>query len=154
SLAPGPKEIGLRKLSVALALAASLLIFALVWWAWPHNNNTVPSPAVARLAADQDTLEQRLHKALLVEKPQERILQLAGLVEELQDEGAKMVDNTEKLDQGARFCARVVSKDLMEQARQLPQADRPAVLEKVVSRLERAESRASQMVIKLNNTSP
>src|SRR5262249_50329532 len=76
SVAPGPKEIGLRKLSVAFALAASLLIFALVWWAWPHSKNTVQPPTVARWVADQDKLKQRLDKALLVAKPQERILQL------------------------------------------------------------------------------
>jgi hypothetical protein len=156
-LAPGPKERGLRKLSVAFALAASLSIFALVWWSWPHSKNTVPSPQVVRWAADQGRLEQRLHKVLLVKKPQERILQLAGLAEELHDEAAKMVDNVEKrekLDQWARFYARVVSKDLMEQARQLPPAERPAVLEEVASRLERTESSASQMVTKLNNTAP
>jgi len=152
SVAPGPKEIGLRKLSVAFALAASLLIFSLVWWAWPHSNITVPSSVVDRRVADQDKLEQRLHKALLVEKPQERILQLAGLAEELLDEATKMADNAEKLDQRAQFYTRVVSKDLMEQARQLPPADRPAVLEEVASRLERTESKASQMVSKLNNT--
>jgi uncharacterized protein YhaN len=154
SLAPGPKERGLRKLSVAFALAASLLIFALVWWAWPHNSNSVPSLVVTRRAADQDKLEQRLHKVLLVERPQERILQLAGLAEELHDEAAEMVDNAEKLDQWARFFTRLVSKDLMEQARQLPPADRPAVLEEVVSRLVKTESKASRMVVKLNNTAP
>jgi hypothetical protein len=89
-----------------------------------------------------------------VEKPQERILQLAGLAEELHDEATKMVDNTEKLDQWARFYARVVSKDLMEQARQLPLAERPAVLNQVALHLERMESKASQMVVKLNNTAP
>jgi hypothetical protein len=154
SLAPGPKERGLRKLSVAFALAASLLIFALAWWAWPHSNNPVPSRAVARRLTDQDRLKQRLDKILLVEKPQERILQLAGLAEELHEEAAKMVDNAEKLDQWAQFYDRVVSKDLMEQAQQLPPVERPAVLGEVASRLERTESKASKMVIKLNNTLP
>jgi hypothetical protein len=153
ALAPGPKERGLRKLSIAFALAASLLIFALAWWSWPHDK-TGSSPAVARRAADQNKLDRRLHKVLLVEKPQERVLQLAGLAEELHDEAAKMVDDAERLDQWARFYARVVSKDLMEQARRLPPAERPAVLKQVASSLVTTESNASRKAAQLSPSAP
>jgi len=153
SLAPGPKERGLRKLSVAFALAASLLIFALAWWSWPHDK-TGPSAVAARRAADQDKLDQRLHKVLLAEKPRERVLQLAGLAEELHDEAAKMVDDAERLDQWARFYARVVSKDLMEQAQRLPPDERPDVLKQVASSLGTTESNASRKAAQLNPSAP
>ncbi len=153
SLAPGPKERGLRKLSIAFALAASLLIFALAWWSWPHDK-TVPSAVAAQRAADQDKLDQRLQKVLLMEKPRERILQLAGLAEELHDEASQMVEDADRLDQWARFYARVVDKELLEQARRLPPAERPAVLENVALRLGATESKASHRVVDLNLTDP
>ena len=152
TLAPGPKERGLRKLSVAFALAASLLIFALAWWSWPHDNTT-SSQGGARLA-EQDKLEQRLRKVLLAEKPQDRILQLAGLAEEVHDEARGLVDNTEKLNQWADFYSRLVGKELLEQARQLPPAERLTVLEPVASRLGKTESKASHMAVDLKHTAP
>lgn len=153
SLALGPKERALRKLSLAFALAASLLIFALAWWSWPHNSDA-PSSAVARRMADGEKLDRRLRKVLLAEKPKERVLQLARLAEELHEEAMKMVNDTEKLDQWARFYSLVVSKDLMEQARRLPPDERPAVLEKVASRLGTIESKASRRAAQLNPTDP
>ncbi|HEY7307758.1 MAG TPA: hypothetical protein VH643_00220 [Gemmataceae bacterium] len=153
ALAPGPKERGLRKLSIAFALAASLLIFALAWWSWPHDK-TVPPAVSAQRAADQDKLDRRLHKVLLTEKPRERILQVAGLLEELLDEATKMVDDAERVDQWARFCVRVVSKDLMEQARQLPPPERSTVLKEVASRLIATESKASHRVADLSHSDP
>lgn len=152
SLAPGPKERGLRKLSVAFALAASLLLFALAWWSWPHDSAR-PDPIVV-VKVDSDRLEQRLRKVLLVEKSQDRILQLAGLAEEVHDEARGLVENTEKLNQWAEFYARLVNTELLDQARQLPQSERPAVLQGIASRLERTESKASKKAVELKRTAP
>ncbi len=155
SLAPGPKERGLRKVSVAFALAAALLVFALAWWAWPHN--TSPSPAAGQLTQrqlDQKRLDQRLSKVLLVEAPKERVLQLADLAEKVHGEASAMMDNAAKLDQWARFYARIVSQHLMEQARQLPPADQPAVLRMVATSLTRTESDASKLAIQLQADAP
>ncbi len=154
-LAPGPKERALRKLSVAFALAAALLVFALGWSVWPHNPGTAPLPPSLTLQQlDQKKLDERLASAMRVDKPQDRLLKLADLAENVHGEANAMADNVEKLDQWARFYARVVSENLMEQARQLPRADRPAVLEKVAERLTRTESDASRRAIQLKDTSP
>ena len=154
-LVPGPKERGRQKLSLAFSLAATLLLFALVWWAWPH---TPPAPPFALHPTpqqlDQKKLEDRLAKVLHVETAQERLVKLADLAEEVHGEAREMVDNAERLDQWARFYVRVVSENLMEQARRLPQADRPAVLEKIADRLKETESEATRLATQLKVRSP
>jgi hypothetical protein len=154
-LAPGPRERALRKVSVAFALAAGLLIFALSWWVWPHNAPTPSRGAtLTRHERDQNRLDERLARVLHGESPQERLLKLADLAEDVHGEARAMADNAERLDQWARFYTRVVSENLMEQARQLPPADRPAVLEQVAGRLIRTESNASRLATQLRDSAP
>ncbi len=118
ALVPGPKERGRQKLSLAFALAASLLVFALVWWAWPPSQPT-PQMAVhpTPQQLDQKKLEDRLANVLHVETAQERLVMLADLAEEVHGEAGRMVDNAERLEQWARFYVRLVNENLMEQAR-------------------------------------
>src|SRR5262245_11527045 len=33
----GPRTVGRQKVAVAFALAAALAVFAVGWWAWPHQ---------------------------------------------------------------------------------------------------------------------
>jgi hypothetical protein len=153
---PGPKERGLRKMSVAFALAAALLVFALGWWAWPHNQPRVTTePAsLTRIQRQQKKLDERLAKVLLVDAPRERFLKLADLAEEVHGEARQMVDNADELDLWARFYTRVVREHLLVQARQLPPADRPAVLDRIALSLQRTESAATSLATKLKATSP
>lgn len=153
TLAPGPKERGLRKMSVAFALAATLLIFALGWWAWPHNTTT-HHPPISREQRDAKRLEERLAKVFLGETPRERVQRLVDLAEEIHGEAKDMVDNTERLDQWARFYARIVSEHLLEQARQVPPAERPQLLEVVAKRLRDMESNASRLEHQLQTKAP
>jgi hypothetical protein len=152
TLAPGPKERGLRKVSVAFALAAALLVFALGWWSWPHN--PVPSSLIAKKDVEQKKLDDRLARVLHAGTPQERLFKLTDLAENIHGEARAMVDNAEKLDQWARFYSRVVSQHLLEQARELAPADRPTVLEKIADRLRRAESLAMRKATELTTTAP
>ncbi|HWG47727.1 MAG TPA: hypothetical protein VN688_33495, partial [Gemmataceae bacterium] len=154
TLAPGPKERGLRKVSVAFALAAALLVFALGWWAWPHNTVTPSAGPVAQQERDQKKLDDRLARVLHEHTSRERLLRLADLAESVQGEAHAMGNNTEKLDRWARFYSRVVSQHLIEQARQLPAGDRPAVLEKIAKRLSGTESRATRKAAALASTAP
>jgi hypothetical protein len=155
ALAQGPKERGLRKLSVALALAASLLVFALVWWSWPRDSVAPPNRApVARGERDQNKLDERLSGALVAGTPKERLLKLADLADEVHDEASRMTNNAERLDQWARFYSRVVSEHLLAQARQLPPEDRPVVLTDIANRLRDTESKASRLASGLEATSP
>ncbi len=150
TLAPGPKERGLRKLSLAFAMAASLLVFSLAWWSWPHNSVAPQDP----LRSEQVKLDQRLSNSLIGDTPKERVLRLAKLAEEVHGEARALVDHSEKLEQRATFYARVVSENLIEQARQLSPADRPAVLKEVAQRLTEMESEASRFAAQLKRTAP
>jgi hypothetical protein len=155
SLASGPKERGRQKLSLAFSLAATLLVFALVWWAWPHPT---PPQSVAvhptQQQLDQKKLEERLARVLHVETAQERLVKLADLAEEVHGEARKMMDNAERLDQWARFYVRVVSENLMEEAGRLPRADRPGLLEKIANRLKETESNATRLATTLKVRAP
>jgi hypothetical protein len=149
-LPPFKKELALRKLSLAFTLAASLLVFALAWWSWPHN--PVPPPGISR--NEQAKLEQRLGSSLRVDTPKERVLRLAKLADEVHGEARKLVDNTERLEQWSRFYVRVVSQHLIEQARQLPPEDRQAVLTDIASRLATAESEATRLATQCKPAAP
>ncbi len=150
SLTPGPKERGLRKLSVAFALAASLLVFALAWWSWPRN----PITGIEVAKREQARLEERLTNSLRVDTPKERLFRLAKLAEEIHGEARTLVDNTEKLEQWTRFYARIVGQHLIEQARQLPREDRPAVFEEVAAALSKMESDATRLATQLKSVAP
>ena len=150
SPAHGPKERGLRKVAVAFALAASLLVFALAWWSWPHDPHAKPT----LVRREQARLEERLSDSLHRDTPKERVLRLAKLAEEVHSEARALVDNSERLKQWAEFYTRVVGEHLLEQARRLPPGDRAAVFEKVALSLRDTESRASRFASHLQDAAP
>lgn len=142
-LHPFKKERGLRKLSLAFTLAASLLVFALAWWTWPHNPAVSPE-MVWMVRSEQAKLEQRLNDSLRVDTPKERVLRLAKLAEEVHGEARALAGNSERLEQQARFYSRLIGEHLIEQARQLPPTERQAVLTDIALRLTAAESEAAR----------
>jgi hypothetical protein len=154
-LPPFKKERGLRKLSVAFTLAASLLVFALAWWSWPHN--PVVSPEIRRLEqakAEQARLDQRLSSSLLVDTPRERVVRLAKLADDIHGEARDLVSNSERLEQWSQFYSRVVGQHLIEQARQLTREDRQTVLTDIASRLAKAESDATRLATQCKASAP
>lgn len=150
TLIAGPKERALRKVSLAFALAAALLVFALAWWSWPRG----PLSGSELLKQEQVRLEERLGNSMHADTSKERLLRLARLAEEIHVEARKLVDNSEKLEQRARFYARVVGEHLLEQARQLPPDERRRVLTDIASRLSNTESEASRLSAQLKGASP
>ncbi|HEY7328218.1 MAG TPA: hypothetical protein VH592_11285 [Gemmataceae bacterium] len=148
---PFKKERGLRKLSVAFTLAASLLLFALAWWSWPHNP-IVPPPDIS--TKEQAKLEQRLKDSLRVDATKERVLRLAKLADEVHGEARELVGNSERLEQWSRFYSRVIGQHLIEEARQLTGEDRQAVLPDIASRLTKAESAASRLATQCKAAAP
>jgi hypothetical protein len=154
TLSSGPKERGLRKVAVAFALAASLLVFALAWWSWPHPPYAKPDLVRLEQVRLQARLEERLANSLQRDTPKERVLRLAKLAEEVHGEARELVDHSERLKQWAEFYTRVVGEHLLEQARQLPPEDRLAVVESVSLSLRETESRASRFASQLQDSAP
>ncbi len=154
-LPPFKKERGLRKLSVAFTLAASLLVFALAWWSWPHNRVVPPEIRRLELAKlEQARLDQRLSSSLLVDTPKERIVRLAKLADEIHGEARDLVGNSERLEQWSQFYSRVVGQHLIEQARQLTREDRQAVLADIALRLAKTESDATRLATQCRVSAP
>jgi hypothetical protein len=151
----GLKERGLRKLSIAFTLAASLLVFALAWWSWPHNP-IVPSEMrrLEQARMEQVKLEQRLSSSLLVNTPKDRVVRLAKLADEIHGEARALVDHSERLEQWSQFYSRVVGQHLIEQARQLAREDRQAVLADIALGLAKVESEATRLVTQCKLTAP
>jgi hypothetical protein len=97
----GAKERALRKLSLAFAMAAALLLFALAWWAWPHHT-ILPSPPLP------DFDKERIEKVLATAKtPRERVLKLADLAEEVHREALGLEKDADGLALKARLYSRV-----------------------------------------------
>lgn len=150
NLPPFKKERGLRKLSVAFTLAASLLVFALAWWSWPHN--PVPPPDFKRV--EQARLDQRLGSSLRVDTPKERVVRLARLANEIHSEARDLMSNSERLEQWSQFYSKVVSQHLIEQARQLAPEDRQAVLTDIAQHLAEVESEATRLATQCQAAAP
>ncbi len=133
---PPPKERGLQKLAVSLALAASLAVFALGWWAWPHRATDKPpaDPIVVR----KIHLRQRLDQ---VRTPREGVEVLTDLARDLHREARELAHRSSprELHVVARFYREVVREKLVEKAHLLPDAERP-MLKGVVEHLRHVES--------------
>lgn len=154
ALASGPKERGLRKLAVSFALAASLLVFALAWWSWPHKPQANADLVRQEQTRLQARLDERLTHNLQRKTPHERVLGLAKLAEEVHGEARGLVNQSERLEQWASFYVRIVGEQLLEQAKQLSPQERPAVLEAITRRLRETESSASRFASRLQDVSP
>jgi hypothetical protein len=138
------RERGLRKLAVALTLAASLLIFAIVWWAWPHpqpsRSFTLDPLAVRKAERDRLLAGART--------PRERVQVLAALADNLQHEARDLARRAEgeNLKLVARFYGELVRENLVAQARDLPPEQRQEVLQPVVENLRWTESNLQKLI--------
>jgi hypothetical protein len=138
------KERGLQKLALALAMAAALAVFALGWWAWPHQGTVSRNVAVDGVKARQQHRDQLLAAA---RTPRERVEILADLAGRLNQEAGQLAQAAkgEQLKVVAQFYREVVRKDLLEHARQLSQEERPAVLNQVAASMTTFESEAARL---------
>ncbi len=138
------KERGLRKLSLAVAIAAVLAVFTLGLWSW-RPQNAAPHPAsipmwIANIRKDRE-------QAVALATPRERVERLSDLAADLQERARALTDDgdAEDLTSLAALYGEVVSHDLLKHAGALSAADRPIVLGKVVKRLLAAESTFSRL---------
>jgi hypothetical protein len=138
-----PKERGLQKLSVAVAIAAVLAVFTLAWWSWPHSPS-VPAHTEPTLIAQ---IRQERDRIAALPTPRERVERLDALATDLQDKARTLsrVGDAESLVQLAAVYDDLVSVDLPANAVAVPPEDRAAVLTGVESRLVRAESEFSRL---------
>ena len=128
----GRKEGGRRKLALASALAASLALFALGYWAWSALR---PEPSLDA-GAFRARIERRLAGAAT---PAKRAEALARLADDLLNETS--ADDAPQAERLAGQFEHLLEQALPFQAGEL----RGAALAPVLARLSRLESRAARL---------
>jgi hypothetical protein len=136
-----PKERGLRKLAMSVALAAGLAVFAVGWAFWPHSTPiVVPTDPLAGRIADRD---QRLASA---GSPRERVEVIANLSEEVRHE-ALLLNDRDQLNHLIRFYSRLVRDDLPSLVHKVPREERLVLINQLTERLIRAESETDRLSV-------
>lgn len=142
------KERGMRKIALAFALSAALVLIAACVWAWQHENpglkNLVKRPPTDPLVASLLERDTRLAGA---RTPRERIESLADLAEDLHKGTRTLARDASPADLNAlaeRY-REVVLKGIVAQAKSLPMSERTLVLEPIASRLTRTSSEADAL---------
>jgi hypothetical protein len=135
-----PRERGVRKVSLAVALAACLAIVALgLWFGNLKPGNTIADNATNPLLSLRENRDRLLASA---HSPREKVELLGKLANSLQKEAIEQAKKTDHTDLGttSRFFREVIGSDLIPVARQLAVEDRKAVLQPIVIMLANLES--------------
>lgn len=137
------REGGRQKLALALALAATLTLFTLAWWAErPGPTRSHAARGTATVRPYDREIAGRLRPA---RTPAQRVEALAHWAEEILvgvrtrgHDAGQVAELAERFD-------RLVRGDLLHFAHEVPAAQREAVLSPVARRLREAESAASHL---------
>lgn len=141
---PTRSEGARQKLALAFSLAATLALFTLGWWAWPHHTQPADPAGTPVAAADAYQLRrtQRLRQA---HTPRERVGVVVDLADECLAEARLLGPRPDAVARLADQYDRLIEWDLVRLAADLPPADRPIVLAPLGERLRRTESEASRL---------
>jgi hypothetical protein len=133
-----PRQRGLQKLSLAVALAAVLAVFTLGWWTWPH----VPAPAPHREPAWIVQIHKERDGIRVLVEPGERVERLTALALKLRGQARTLTRDGDAEDLGrlARVYRELIGGDLMDHARAVPAAQRAIELAGARRELSDAES--------------
>jgi hypothetical protein len=136
------KERGLRKLSVAVAIAAVLAVFAIGLWSWPHHFEP-PAPADPAWLVQDHSLFDHVRA---LPTPRERVEGLSALATDLRNQARAMTlaGRVEDLASLTTLYGDLVEGDLVAHARALSPAERGVILNKVAASLNDAESEFSR----------
>jgi hypothetical protein len=142
------RERAIRKVAITFAMAAGLLFFALVWYAWQQQRDgTVP----AGRAGSPYTLDHIIRcyddGSPLPAEPGKRIERFAVLAERLQGETKERVQQgtASEVAMLARQFEIVVQEGILPLARIMPAEERADVLGSIAEQLSRSESLANQL---------
>jgi hypothetical protein len=145
-----PKERGLRKLAIAIALAASLAIFAVGLWAMHVKGPDKPD----HMAELRKKLDTRITYAETSREKAEIVVDFADEVQtEVRTLSQEKVVNGKQLADLAKFYRQLVSEDLKTQVRAVAQdikdtKQRREVLTDLAARLQQTESEFAQLAVK------
>ena len=137
------KERGLRKLSLAVAIAAVLAVFAIGLWSWPHHIEPPAPPDPIWLVRAHD---QR-YDAMNMHTPRERVEKLYALTTDLRNQARAMTEGAriEDLASLTTLYSALVNEDLLPNARTLSAVEGQVLLKDVATSLGNAESEFSRL---------
>jgi hypothetical protein len=151
------KERAQRKLALASALAAALVLFALGWWGWQYNP---PRPPPARKPPATDPLLASLLKRDLslvkADSPRKRVETLAELADDLHKgtQALARAARADDLDALAGWYEKV-RDGIVKQAGTLPDDEqRDKVLKRIADQLALAGRQADQLAAELTEQAP
>jgi hypothetical protein len=139
-----PKERGLRKAAVAVALAAAVVLFAVGLSLWPRHPAPAPEPVARRTPTDtvkwmRELRDQRVAKARTPRDKVEVLAEFADvLLRDARDPDA--LPTAERLEQVARVYEETIRDELVKQARAIPPDARRLLLPRLADELGRTES--------------
>lgn len=141
------RERVMRKVAVTFAMAAGLLFFALVWYAWQLQGEDDAHPPVVIARPEIERIVERFDPGLWNAPSHERVKRLAGVADRLSDQARERAQSglMNELPLLAHQYAVVVREGLLAQAREVPQDERDRVLSSIAEQLARAESEARQL---------
>jgi hypothetical protein len=144
-----PKERGLRKLAVALSLAAAVVVLAVGLSVWPrHSGSTepvAPGPTIAETRIRmREMRDQRVAKA---QTPREKVEVLAEFADDLLSSarGPDKLPDGDRLKLLAQLYEETVREKLLDQARAIPPGAQRSVLPRLANELGRIESEFSRL---------
>jgi hypothetical protein len=142
----GSKDRGLRKLSVAVSLAAALLLLALGLWVWRHEPGRRPTAGQGPYALVGDLMKPTLSMAVGA-TPINRIEALAQVAGGLHGETRLLAraNAPEELRVLARLYDRVLREITGRHLNELPAAEHERVLPPIAGRLSWAELEAERL---------
>ena len=133
---------GRQKLALAFSLAASLAVFAVGWWAWPHFPPARPVAVVA------DGYRKTVNDKIAgLTTPAARAGALAELADKWFAEASRKSDDPAGLAALAVDFERLVREDLMDHVGQVSPGERRDLASKLRLRLGHVESEASSLAV-------
>jgi hypothetical protein len=149
------KERGLKKMSLAFALAAAVMVLALGLWAWPHRDGHFGdhrSPVDIYAGQIRAERAERLARA---RTPNEHVKALQGFEESLKNQATDLARTSQaaKLSRLVEYYSQLVVEDLAAQADAVPLGDRLAVLRPVAEQLKWTESEMTRLVSEIERKS-
>jgi hypothetical protein len=141
------RERVMRKIAVTFAMAAGLLFFSLVWYAWHHQGSDEQISRMPNARPEIERIVERFDSTLWSASSHERVKRLASVADKLTDQARNRAENglMNELPSLAHQYTVVVREGLLAQAREVPQEERDRVLSSIAEQLARAESEARQL---------
>jgi len=143
------RERALRKVAITFAMAAGLLFFALVWYAWQHHQNEIANLGVP--PAKENRLEDIVNfydrGALLAAHPRERFERLTVIAQKLHDKTKERAldENFSEVSKLSAQYKILMEEGILADAARVPEADRKELLGSVAEQFSRASSEAHNL---------